>query len=97
MMKRFLCLLAFITLASLHPAAFAQERYQAVPISDGSDLGPEKIVILDTTAGHLWVWTESPATPASSGGRYLIYQGQLRPGSKMGDIIQKQEWSRSGR
>jgi hypothetical protein len=93
-MKKLLFTLAAISMAYWQPLAAAEQRYQAVPLSDGSDLGPEKIVILDTTAGHLWVWTESPATPSSSGGRYLIYQGQLRPGAKMGDIIQKQEWGR---
>jgi hypothetical protein len=73
-------------------AVFADERYQAIPISSGSDFGTEKALILDTAAGHMWIWTESPATDTEPGGRYVIYQGQLLPGSEIGDVVLKQEW-----
>lgn len=73
-------------------AAVADERYQAIPISSGSDFGTEKALILDTAAGHMWIWTESPATDSEPGGRYIIYQGQLVPGDKIGDVVLKQEW-----
>ena len=69
-----------------------EERYQAIPISSGSDFGTEKALIIDTLAGHLWIWTESPATDTEPGGRYIIYQGQLIPGDKIGDVVLKQEW-----
>jgi hypothetical protein len=49
-------------------------------------------VILDTVGGHLWTWSEHVATPGGPGGRFLIYQGQVRPGAKMGDVIQNEEW-----
>ncbi len=75
----------------------ANGRYQIITLSDGGGLGPEKVVILDTIAGHLWTWTESPAGGGSSGGRFLIYQGQVRPGTKMGEIIDKEEWGGSRR
>lgn len=70
----------------------AEERYQAVPIDSGTEFGMEKALILDTLAGHLWIWTESPATSEEPGGRYVIYQGQLVPGSRMGEVVLKQEW-----
>lgn len=72
--------------------ALADERYQAIPISSGSDFGTEKALILDTAAGHMWIWTESPATDTEPGGRYVIYQGQLSPGDQIGDVVLKQEW-----
>jgi hypothetical protein len=73
-------------------ASTAEERYQAIPISSGSDFGTEKALIIDTAAGHLWIWTESPATDTEPGGRYIIYQGQLVPGNEIGDVVLKQEW-----
>jgi hypothetical protein len=77
-------------------AAAAQEgRYQAVPIDGGAEYGTEKALILDTVAGHLWIWVESPAVNDEPGGRYLIYQGQLEPGKTMGQVIDRQEWRTS--
>ncbi|MEX2481218.1 MAG: hypothetical protein WD928_10185 [Gammaproteobacteria bacterium] len=74
-------------------AAAAQEgRYQAIPIDTGFDHGTEKALILDSVAGHLWIWVESPPVNGEPGGRYIIYQGQLEPGQEMGQIMDKQEW-----
>ena len=49
-------------------------------------------MILDAVGGHVWTWSEHAATPGGPGGRFLIYQGQVRPGGKMGDVIQNDEW-----
>lgn len=74
-------------------ATAAQEgRYQAIPIDTGFDHGTEKALILDSVAGHLWIWVESPPANGEPGGRYVIYQGQLEPGQEMGQIMDKQEW-----
>jgi hypothetical protein len=46
------------------------------------------IFILDTQKGHLWVWVnqkDSSGQPAE----FLFYQGQVVPGSKMGEIIDR--------
>lgn len=72
--------------------ALAESRYQAIPVGQGYEFGAEKVMILDTESGHLWLWVESPATREESGGRYLIYQGQARPGREVGEIIGSQEW-----
>lgn len=88
-MKRRTLAVALVLAAAL---AQAEERYQAVPIDSGTEFGMEKALILDTLAGHLWIWTESPATSEEPGGRYVIYQGQLVPGSRMGEVVLKQEW-----
>ncbi len=81
-----LVLLLWTTVAS------ADERFQAIPIDSGAEYGAEKALIIDTLAGHMWIWTESPATDREPGGRYVIYQGQLTPGSEMGEVVMKQEW-----
>ena len=70
----------------------AESRYQVVPLHPGYEFGTEKALILDTVAGHLWIWVESPAVNDKDGGRYVIYQGQLAPGREMGDIISEQHW-----
>ncbi|MGH8598573.1 MAG: hypothetical protein ACREXT_18115 [Gammaproteobacteria bacterium] len=72
--------------------AVQADRYQAISINSGGDFGTEKALILDTVAGHMWIWTESPATEDEPGGRYIIYQGQLVPGNEIGDVVLKQEW-----
>lgn len=91
MLKRFVVALGLLV-ASSAALAVSEGRYQAIPIDPGEGYGAEKALILDTVAGHLWVWIESPTVDTDPGGRFLIYQGQLVPGKKMGDIIEKQEW-----
>ena len=73
----------------------AEQRYQAVPLNPGYEFGTEKAFLLDTLAGHMWIWVESPSIGDKEGGRYLIYQGQLQPGKSVGEIIQQQTWSGS--
>jgi len=70
----------------------ADPRYQVAPLHPGYEFGTEKALILDTVAGHMWIWVESPAVDTRDGGRYLIYQGQLEPGREMGDIVAEQHW-----
>lgn len=91
-MRVYAQILSVVIAAASPSLAMAEERYQAIPISSGSDFGTEKALIIDTAAGHLWIWTESPATDTEPGGRYIIYQGQLFPGDKIGDVVLKQEW-----
>jgi hypothetical protein len=85
-------LLTTLAMLTWTTAAIADERYQAIPIDSGTEFGTEKALIIDTLAGHMWIWTESPATDEEPGGRYVIYQGQLAPGSEMGEVVMKQEW-----
>ena len=87
--------LLFVTLLSISTftaKAGPEGRFQAIPIDGGTNYGTEKALILDTVAGHLWIWIESPAVGDEPGGRYVIYQGQLAPGTEMGDVMLKQEW-----
>lgn len=73
-------------------AAGPEGRYVAVPIEGGLNYGTEKALLVDTVAGHLWIWVESASVNDQPGGRYVIYQGQLEPGKEMGEIMLKQEW-----
>lgn len=88
-------LIITVLLAGLSSVVCAgpEGRYTAVAVDSGLDFGAEKVLLLDTVAGHVWVWVESPAVNDEPGGRYMIYQGQLEPGKQMGEVIQKQEWA----
>ena len=54
-------------------------RFQAVRLSN------ETIFIIDTKEGHLWVWL------LNNEGSFLIYEGKLFPGARMGDVIEKSD------
>jgi hypothetical protein len=83
---------------ALGSAAFVAEaasegRYQVLPLTDAAGgIGSDRVFIIDTVSGHLWTWTEVPAGNGSTGGRFLIYQGQVKPGSRIGEVIEKQDW-----
>ncbi len=79
---------------AVQPTLAASEgRYQVLPLTDeAGGVGSDRVFIIDTVSGHLWTWTEVPAGDGSSGGRFLIYQGQVKPGAKIGEVIEKQDW-----
>jgi hypothetical protein len=54
-------------------ATQAESRYQVVPLHPGYEFGTEKALVLDTVAGHMWIWVESLAVGKREGGRYVIY------------------------
>jgi len=49
-------------------------------------------LILDTVEGHLWSWGENEALYDHGGkprfGAALIYQGRIKAGTKMGEVIE---------
>jgi hypothetical protein len=66
-------------------AALAVEgRYQAVPCGDS---GQFSILILDTQEGHFWTWFKQSRGELSVS--RTMYEGQVKPGSKVGEIIQE--------
>ncbi len=67
----------------------AQEsgRYQAISV--GSDKYPATF-ILDTKEGHLWLWRgKLYQEPYENASYSVMYQGQIRPGKKIGDTIER--------
>ena len=77
MHRTLLAAAALITSAAVF--AGPEGRFQAIPIDGGFEFGTEKALILDTVAGHMWIWVESPAVGDEPGGRYVIYQGAAKP------------------
>jgi hypothetical protein len=70
-------------------------RYQAIALGgDGPGRGGSRVLIIDSQDGHVWTWSGNELiAEGSSGRRYgaaFIYQGKLRPGSKVGEIIDTQ-------
>ena len=57
-------------------------RYQAIRMDSNA------IFILDTKEGHLWVWVIQKDNSGQSA-EFLFYQGKVRPGSKMGELIDR--------
>ena len=80
------------------PTALAQTgRYQAVVIPEAGRTAQNanlssRVLILDTVEGHLWIWGENEALYDRSGkprfGAALIYQGRIRQGTRMGEVIE---------
>ena len=88
-----LLLLMMLGSFALPAPAASEGRYQVLPLTDeAGGVGSDRVFIIDTVSGHLWTWTEVPAGNGSTGGRFLIYQGQVRPGSRIGEIIEQQDW-----
>lgn len=57
-------------------------RYQAVRMDSNA------VFILDTQEGHLWVWVIQKDTRGQPA-EFLFYQGQVVPGSSMGELIDR--------
>ena len=94
----FFFLIPVVALTISVPTMADGGRFQAIAIPEVGGFGQDsslqpKVFILDTEEGHLWTWSESEAIYEPSGkprfGTVLIYQGRLRPGKEMGEIIDK--------
>ncbi len=85
-------MLLLMGLAATGVVQAGEERYQALPLAgaDGSK-GGGRAFILDTRDGHVWIWSENELIAAPDGSRRygsgFIYQGQLRPGTRPGELI----------
>lgn len=83
--------------ALLASAAHAADtmRYQAVPLEgEGAARGGHRVFIIDTHEGHVWTWSGNELTTNSGKerryGPAFIYHGKLRPGSRVGEVIELQ-------
>ena len=96
-MRHLMLVFALIVLTTpLH--AGEPGRYAAIALHEGGAVGQSgvlkpKVLIIDTADGHLWTWSEHQLLGPSEGGHAygsaITYQGQLRPGRKMGDVVQQ--------
>jgi hypothetical protein len=68
-------LAAGAVVAALPAGASDVGRYEAI------QLDPTSIFVLDTREGHCWVVNATPSAPS------MIYTGQVRPATKMGETI----------
>jgi hypothetical protein len=75
----FAILIVLCVLAVAMPAIAEVGRYQAIPFTSNA------IFILDTKSGHTWIWVYISKPDKNT--YFLDYGGKLRPGAKMGDLI----------
>jgi hypothetical protein len=71
-----------ITFATL--PAIAQEaigRYQMVPLESKPGSFDTRVMILDTSEGHLWQWWETPSIGGGSPSSGVTYLGKVGPGA----------------
>lgn len=71
-------------------------RYAAVALVEGQRMAgtgslQPRVLILDTAQGHLWTWEENVRLDqpgkAPTFGAAVIYQGRVRPGSRIGELV----------
>lgn len=92
----------FLPALSMPSAALADEdgRYRAIVLQEGGtsvgggSLTP-RVFLIDSQDGHMWILERN--TPLSGRnalfGTILTYQGKLKPGSRVGEIIYQTESS----
>jgi hypothetical protein len=70
-------------------------RYQAILLQPGSIRELPNVLILDTVEGHMWLWhQEATSVPKKQFEpvkveTFINYQGKLRPGKTMGELMEK--------
>jgi len=91
-----LCAVFLLTLLS-GSLAYADDdgRYRAIVLheggssSSGGSLTP-KVFIIDSKDGHMWTWERNMpliGTGTPGFGSLVTYQGRVKPGKKIGEII----------
>jgi hypothetical protein len=88
-------LITFVTYLIICSISYADDigRYQAVDITKSDTSSTDAVFIIDTKEGHMWVWKEWPTIRnVVQGGRIVIYMGKVKPGKKLGDIIDQQQY-----
>lgn len=84
-------------LAVVPAEADENRRYQAVVLLDAGksaqsgSLHP-RVFVLDTRDGHMWTWEEKARVGGTKGTRFgtvITYQGRVRPGSRMGEVVEQ--------
>ena len=96
-MRKLLMSLVMFTGVAWGPTAYAAEvgRFQAISLEGESPgRGSSRVLIIDSQEGHVWTWSGNELVSESgSSRRYgaaFIYQGKVRPGNKVGEIVDSQ-------
>jgi hypothetical protein len=84
-------LAAGLVLVSGLAAAEETGRYQMIALPRASNESATSVMILDTRDGHLWQWQSEPSGGPTPGGYSLLYQGKVKPGKEVGEVIEKRQ------
>ena len=95
----FIIMVVFLTALPVE-ASEENDRYQAIVLHEGGQgnqfgkLLP-KVFIIDSKDGHMWILEHNTKLHDPKGsfslGSVLTYQGRVRPGKKMGEIVEQAE------
>ena len=91
-MKKILIGMSLVGLSAVSLAADEVGRYQVVALPKTDTVSYQSVIVLDTKEGHIWEWSAQPSYGSSAGGYYLRYQGKVRPGKTMGEIIEQKRF-----
>ncbi|MCI0655358.1 MAG: hypothetical protein L0Y39_12940 [Methylococcaceae bacterium] len=93
--------IALVSTGLLLPPAAADEdgRYRAIVLQEaGASAGAgsltPRVFLIDSSEGHMWILERNiPFTgrDKQSFGTVLTYQGKLKPGSQVGEVIYQSE------
>jgi len=94
-----LFLLVFSILLLVQPVLADDDgRYRAVVLHEGGQSGQPgsltpKVFVIDSRDGHMWILEQNTKLHDPEGGfaigSVLTYQGQVKPGKKMGEIVEQ--------
>ena len=68
-------------------------RYQAIPLPKSNNDISQTVVIIDTKEGYLWEWVSTPPVGRIPDGYYLRYQGRVRPGKAIGEVVDQKQFT----
>ena len=92
--------LLFCALPAASVSAQEDGRYRAIVLHEGgaalnSASSSPKVFILDSRDGHMWTWEQNAWMKDAKGdprfGTTTIYQGKLKVGSRMGEVIEQNQ------
>ncbi len=80
----FACVGLMMSILAASAAAEEAGRYQGFPVSRSAD-GADKIMIIDTSTGDLWLISDSPAFAGYAAKTSMTYMGKVTPGHAPGE------------
>ncbi len=91
-MKKIQCLTFLTTLVISNLSIADDDRYEvAILQHGGGNSSHSKVFILDSKLGYMWTWEERSKFTTNDGkmafGTRITYQGKLKPGKEIGEIV----------